>query len=169
MAGKAKRKAKLESPQITSQTDNPDLSHIAEALRPLAVPVSELTFMIGNPRTHDAANLTAIKGSLAQFGQLEPLVVNRRPRPPVVLGGNGRLQAALELGWKYLAVCYVDVDEPTAHAIAIALNRTAELGGWDTEALNQLLQNLATGMDPRLDAMMADLAGELQIAKRPRG
>jgi ParB-like chromosome segregation protein Spo0J len=63
------------------------------------VPVSELTFMIGNPRTHDAANLTAIKGSLAQFGQLEPLVVNRRPQPPVVLGGNGRLQAALELGW----------------------------------------------------------------------
>src|SRR5262249_376988 len=72
-------------------------------------------------------------------------------------------------GWKYLAVCYVDVDEPTAHAIAIALNRTAELGGWDTEALNQLLQNLATGMDPRLDAMMADLAGELQVGKTAEG
>ena len=141
MAGKAKRNAKHGSRQITSQTDNPDLSHIAEALRPLAVPVSELTFMIGNPRTHDAANLTAIKGSLAQFGQLEPLVVNRRPQPPVVLGGNGRLQAALELGWTYLAVCYVNVDEPTAHAIAIALNRTAELGGWDTAAL----QMRATG------------------------
>jgi hypothetical protein len=47
--------------------------------------VSELTFLIGNPRTHDAANLTAIKGSLAQFGQLEPLVVNRQPRRDQVI------------------------------------------------------------------------------------
>jgi DNA modification methylase len=169
VARKAKRKAMIDSQRKKSETDNPNLSHIAETLRPLAVPVSELTFMIGNPRTHAAANLTAIKGSLAQFGQLEPLVVNRRPQPPVVLGGNGRLQAALDLGWKYLAVSYVDVDEPTAHAIAIALNRTAELGGWNTEPLNQLLQNLAEGMDPRLSAMMADLAGELQVGKTTEG
>ena len=182
MASKAKRNATPDPRQTTRGTacpaagpasaagsGAPDLSHIAAGLRPMAVPVAELTFMVGNPRTHDAANLTAIQGSLAQFGQLEPLVVNRRSQPPVVLGGNGRLQAALALGWKYLAVCYVDVDEPTAHAIAIALNRTAELGGWDTEALHHLLQNLAAGMDPRLDAMMADLAGEHPAVKTTDG
>src|SRR5438309_1119514 len=81
--------------KATADTGAPDLSHIAEGLRSLAVPITELTFMVGNPRKHDDANLAAIQGSLAQFGQLEPLVVNRRPNPPVVIGGNGRLQAAL--------------------------------------------------------------------------
>jgi DNA modification methylase len=154
---------------VAADHSAPDLSHIAEGLRSLAVPVSELAFMVGNPRTHDDANLAAIQGSLAQFGQLEPLVVNRRPNPPVVIGGNGRLQAALALGWTHLAVCFVDVDEATANAIAIALNRTAELAAWDTEALQKLMQEVATGADPRLDAMLADLARQVLPEQQAEG
>ena len=55
----------------------PSLDHIAEGLRPLAVPIGELTLDPQNARTHDEANVAAIAASLAEFGQLKPVVANR--------------------------------------------------------------------------------------------
>lgn len=54
-----------------------DLSHIAEPLRALAVPVASLNPDPANARTHDRRNLDAIKASLAKFGQRLPLVVQK--------------------------------------------------------------------------------------------
>jgi hypothetical protein len=48
-----------------------DLSHIAPGLRQLAVPVAELSLMVGNPRSHPAKNLEAIKAALVAYGQVE--------------------------------------------------------------------------------------------------
>ena len=42
-----------------------------------------------NAREHGEENLEAIAASLKQFGQVEPLVVQKRSRQ--VIGGNGRL------------------------------------------------------------------------------
>jgi ParB-like chromosome segregation protein Spo0J len=41
-----------------------------------------------NARTHDVRNLDAIRGSLARFGQVEPIVVQRGTRR--IVGGHGR-------------------------------------------------------------------------------
>ena len=40
-----------------SSTDKPNLSQIAPGLRHLAVPVAQLSLMVGNPRLHPAKNL----------------------------------------------------------------------------------------------------------------
>lgn len=93
-----------------------------------------------NARTHDAANLAAIRGSLKQFDVVEPLVVRRQNN--VVIGGNGRLAALKELGYKKVPVHYVDFDDQKAKALALALNRTAELAAWDDEILGKTLQAL---------------------------
>ncbi|MCI0657681.1 MAG: ParB N-terminal domain-containing protein, partial [Acidobacteria bacterium] len=53
------------------------------------------------------ANLEAIAGSLARFGQAEPLVVQRGTNR--VIAGNGRLVAMKKLGWTECDVVELDL------------------------------------------------------------
>lgn len=117
------------------------------------VPLEELTLDPANVRRHGPRDLEAIKASLTRFEQQEPLIVDKRG---VVRGGNGRLQAMRELGWTEAQVVYTDLEGAEATALAIALNRTGELSGWDVEALSGVLAALreddpdlfsATGFD----------------------
>lgn len=119
----------------------PDLSHIIEPLRPLAVPCSKLNLDPANARLHDERNLTAIRKSLEQFDQRLPIVVQKTGM--VVRAGNGRLMAARELGWKHIAAVVTDDADEMAAAFAIADNRTAELASWDPKALADVTTQLA--------------------------
>lgn len=107
-----------------------------------------------NARLHDKANIASIKASLRKFGQVEPLVV--RKSDSIVIGGNGRLAAMKELGWKKAEIVQVDLDEQQSRALALALNRTAELAEWDYKQLSEffkefeqegLLDDLAIGWE----------------------
>lgn len=118
----------------------PDLSHIAEALRPLAIMCSSINFDPDNARLHSEENIDAIMKSLSQFGQDQPLVVQKQGR--IVRKGNGRLLAAQRLGWEWIAALVVDEDDVAAAARAIADNRAAELASWDEEKLAKLLQSI---------------------------
>lgn len=93
-----------------------------------------------NVRTHDEKNLSAIAGSLRQFGQVEPLIVQKSTQR--VIAGNGRMEAMKVLGWKEADVIEVDLTPTQATALAITLNRTGELGGWDFQGLGQILASL---------------------------
>lgn len=93
-----------------------------------------------NVRRHGAKNMFAIKASLQEFGQIEPLVVQRYSGK--VIGGNGRLAAMRDLGWKECDVVEIDASETAATRIGIALNRTGELAEWDTESLATILDTL---------------------------
>ena len=104
------------------------------------VPLTELHADPANARTHGERNIEEIRASLARFGQVEPLVVQRsRSR---VIGGNGRLVAMRALGWTHADVVELDVDDVAATSLGIALNRTAELAEWDLPVLSRLLQSL---------------------------
>jgi len=116
------------------------------------VKVSTLKTDKANARTHGPRNMDAIRTSLDQFGQREPLVVHKS----TVIAGNGRLQAMLDLGWTEVAIHRVP-DQWTvkeARAYALASNRTAELAAWDPAALLASLDGLpedlrmAAGFDP---------------------
>lgn len=118
------------------------LAYIAEALRPLAVPIETLNPDAANARTHDERNLAAIRASFERFGQRLPIVVQRQGM--VVRAGNGRLAAAKQIGWTHLAAVVVDENDVEAVSFALADNRTAELAAWDDQALATLLQSLPT-------------------------
>jgi hypothetical protein len=135
-----------------------DLGHIAESLRPLAVPITGLVADPANARRHPQRNLDGIAGSLRVYGQRKPVVVNRRTG--AVEAGNGTLEAARAVGWTHLAAVFVDDDPATAAGFAIADNRTAELAEWDAAALDKLLREAGTGSDEQLDQMFAELARE---------
>ncbi len=104
------------------------------------VPLKDLQEDPQNVRVHDSKNLGAIRRSLVEFGQVEPLVVQKSSG--LVIGGNGRLSVMRELGWLDVQVVELDLDGTKAKALALALNRTGELADWDYKALQQTLQLL---------------------------
>ena len=145
----------------------PDLSHIAEPLRPLAVAIDAVSPDPKNARRHDEANLKAVRSSLKRYGQLQPLVVNEQTG--LILAGNARHQVAQDLGWTHVAVVYVKHDAREATGYALADNRTAELATWDETLLAELLADLKASDQPddadlvaalQLDALIAETVGE---------
>ena len=93
-----------------------------------------------NERKHDETNLKAIRNSLKQFGQVEPLIVRRQNN--IVIGGNGRPEAMKSIGLTEAVIHYVDFDELKSKALRVALNRTSELASWDQAMLGNTLQEL---------------------------
>ena len=144
-------------PAADAPPAGPDLSHIADGLRHMAFPLADLAFMTGNAVVHPPKQIAEIRASLQQFQQVEPLIVNRRPSPPIVIGGNGRLSALLADNHTHAAVLFVDLDEARANALSLSLNATAEGREWSQQAIEDLLLNVDTGHDAQLDAMLAEL------------
>ncbi len=115
---------------------------IADDLAPLRVPIDSLHQLPGNPRRGD---VTAVAASLARFGQRKPIVVND---DGTILAGNHTWRAARQLGWTEIAAVQVSDDPATGKAFALADNRTGDLGGYDDEALLELLDQVGiTGLD----------------------
>ena len=131
------------------------------------VPLASLHQDPANARQHGERNLHSIRGSLQRFGQAEPLVVHKGSGR--VIGGNGRMVAMQSMGWTECDIVEVDVDDVTATALGIALNRTGELAEWDLPALGSLLDSLraedaldGVGFDEsEIDEILKGLASEI--------
>ena len=130
--------------------------------------ISDLVADPANVRSHDAKNIKAIRDSLEKFGQQKPIVVNA---DGVVVAGNGTLAAASDLGWDEIATVCTDLAGPAATAYAIADNRTAELAGWDEDALAEQLAAIkitdeelaaATGFDAKA---IEELIGKPEVVE----
>jgi hypothetical protein len=123
-----------------------------------------------NPRRGD---VPAIAKSLQEFGQFRPIVVNRGTktgRPNEILAGNHTYYAAVQIGLSHMEVDWVDVDEETAAKIVLIDNRTADLSGYDAEALEALVR---AGYDELDDFTVTKASGvehhEPEQAKAPGG
>ena len=117
--------------------------HINEALWPLVVPLAALQPHPRNPRQGDVG---AISQSLAAFGQQKPVVAQRRDdEPHIIIAGNHLFRAAAALGWSEVAAVIAPMDDRTAMRYLVADNRTQELGVTDTNALVDILAELAMG------------------------
>ena len=102
--------------------------------------ISDLHTDPANANRHPENNLRAIADSLHEFGQVEPLIVQKGTGK--VIGGNGRLEVLRKSGAQEVDVIELDIDETKATALGIALNRTAKTSEFDNEVLSSLLQSL---------------------------
>ena len=141
---------------------------IIDDLIQLATPIEGLKPWGKNPRR---GNVEAIARSLAKFGQRRPIVVRKSTNE--VIAGNHTLQAAQQLGWKQIAVVWVQDDDQTATAFALADNRTQDLGFYDEDLLEELINSiqeqdlfLATGYSE--DAPELDFSGDAQSGSIPQ-
>lgn len=104
------------------------------------IPTTDLTPYPGNAKHGD---VNAIRGSLRRNGQYRSLVVQSAPDGrQIVLAGNHTLQALILEGHPTARCEIVECDDQTARRINLADNRTADLGGYDTDALVELLSYL---------------------------
>ncbi len=163
----------------TTNLPDPPQGGVDERITPepkgLVVRTAKLTELHPDPsnaRLHDERNLDAIGASLATFGQVEPLVVQKSTGR--IIGSNGRYEVLKRQGKTEAAIVEVDLDDTQAVALGIALNRTAELAEWDDETLASLLQSLpqeakdATGFDSGdLDELLAGLTPDVVEDEAP--
>ena len=126
-----------------------------------------LTKLTPHPRNVRQGDVGAISQSLTEHGQYRPIVVQRSTGQ--IIAGNHTYRAASSLGWKQVAVTYLDVTDEQALRILLVDNRTNDLATYDDTALTDLLTALAeteqqlagTGFDlDDLDLLLQDLTPE---------
>lgn len=125
------------------------------------VPLASLK---GDPRNPKAHRIDAIEGSVGRFGYVEPIVLDERTG--YIVSGHGRteslrllkergetppegLKADPDTGEWLVPVTrgWASRTDSEAAAALIALNRTTEIGGWNDEALLDLLDDLGKTED----------------------
>lgn len=147
----------------TGKRNMSELMYIIESLRPLAIPIADCHLDPTNARTGHAVD--RIAGSLRQYGQRKPIVVNASEGNKIE-AGNGMWLAAKSLGWTHIAAVMVEDDPMTAVGYGIADNRPGDLSRWDTEVLSMLVDSLPpetyTGFEgDELDVLLAELGAGL--------
>lgn len=78
-----------------------------------------------------------IKGSITEFGYVEPIIVNS---DMTIIGGHQRSKVLKELGYTEIDCVVIEVDKTKEKALNIALNKIT--GEWDLPALAHLLDEL---------------------------
>lgn len=123
----------------------------------LKVLVDSLKEFEGNPRKGNVKELAA---SLKANGQYKPIVVQKSTKQ--ILAGNHLWKAAKELGWKEIDIVEIDVDDKKAKKIVAADNRLADLGGYDEQALLDLLGEIDLSGTGYVTADVDDLLAMLE-------
>jgi len=131
-----------------------------------------------NARKHGRQNISSIKANLMEFGQYQPLVIQKSTMK--ILVGNGRYAALVELAaegkWRDDKVdCVVlDVDEQKARLLSLADNRASEIATWNGPVLASMLQQLESdfniekfGFDPGFAVSMFDKGTGVDDGKKP--
>src|SRR5260370_7202095 len=104
-------------------------------------PIDRLIPSARNARTHSAAQVAEIAGSIRTFGFTNPLLVGEDAD---VIAGHGRLAAARLLGLTEVPVIPLrNLMEVERRQLMLADNRIALNAGWDAEMLKLELTDLS--------------------------
>jgi DNA modification methylase len=99
----------------------------------VAMPVASLVPYAANARTHSDAQVAQIAASIAEFGFVNPVLVDA---VGVLVAGHGRVLAAKRLGLASVpAIRLAHLTEEQARALRLADNQIALNSGWDETLL----------------------------------
>jgi DNA modification methylase len=109
-----------------------------------------------NARKIDARAVSAVAGSIKEFGFKSPILVDTEG---VIIAGHTRLQAAQSLGLETVPVIVCrDLTPDQVKAYRLADNRVAEFSEWDAELLKLELGDIEMEMDfAGFDELVAEL------------
>lgn len=92
----------------------------------------------GNPRRMSREDIEKLKRNIQRFGVVDPLIVDE---DDVVLGGNQRLLAVLELEMRVVpCVRVTGLSKEEKAALVVSLNKIS--GDWDELKLRELLAGI---------------------------
>lgn len=127
-----RRRATLHAVSIAQRRSHPR-NDLTPALQLQERELTSLKASRRRLRKKDAAQLERLKSSIATFGYVRPALIDGAGE---VLDGQLSIEAAAALGLTSVPVIVVDhLNDLELRALRLALNRTAELGVWDTEQL----------------------------------
>ena len=107
------------------------------------IKISELKHFENNPRTISKEEIEQLKDSIKKFGLVDPLIIDENN---VVIGGNQRLEAAIELHHSDIpCVRVLNLTENEKKALNLALNKIS--GDWDEEKLYKLYSKLGSQLE----------------------
>src|SRR5215210_5433742 len=99
----------------------------------VALPLAALVPYAENARTHSDAQVAQIAASIAEFGFVNPVLVDAAG---VLVAGHGRVMAAKRLGLASVPAIRLDhLTEAQARALRLADNQIALNSGWDETLL----------------------------------
>lgn len=105
------------------------------------IKISSLNPAPYNPRKMSDDEMAKLVNSIAEFGFIDPVIVNEYPgRENVIVGGHQRVLAAKRLGFTEVPVVYVRMDEEKEKLLNLALNKIS--GQWDDRKLAEVLLGL---------------------------
>ncbi len=108
------------------------------------VETAKLIPYVNNARTHSPEQINKLRGSLREFGFINPIIIDSDYN---VIAGHGRLAAAKAEGFEQVPCVLVDyLSEAQKKAYILADNRYAQDAGWDEELLRVEIEALE-GMD----------------------
>lgn len=141
--------------------DRTQMAHLDISIE--RVPVDRVLPYARNARTHSDAQVAQIAGSIAEFGFVNPVLIDQHG---IIIAGHGRVMAARKLGLTEVPVVRLEhLTDAQRRALTLADNRIAESAGWDEKLLAEELAQLADedfkldvlGFD---DAELGNLLGE---------
>ena len=105
------------------------------------VRIDQIIPYAGNPKQHDAEQISQIAASITEFGFNVPVLVDDRMN---IVAGHGRVMAAKKLGMESVpTIALSHLNEHQKKAFMLADNRLSELGGgWNDELLRVELADL---------------------------
>lgn len=120
------------------------------------VPIGSITPYPANPRKISAQAVSAVAGSIKEFGFKSPIIVDTQM---VIINGHTRLQAAQQLGLATVPIIVADDLTPDqVRAYRLADNRVAEFSEWDADFLKCELGAIETNLDfAGFDALLEEI------------
>jgi ParB-like chromosome segregation protein Spo0J len=110
-----------------------------------------------NPNKPSERTKEELKASIAEFGFLEPIILNLRTK--TIIGGHTRLAIAEELKLKEVPVLEVDLDPTDERMANLGLNNIRD--PWDAEKLEALFKELDISDEQKMKVTGFD-ASEVQ-------
>lgn len=131
-------------------------------MRIIRVPIAQIVLWEKNPRGILKVDFERLKRQIRRLGVYKPLVACRENGKYVVLGGNMRIRALQELGFKEVDVSVVEA-KTEREKIEISLSDNDRAGYYEEEKLAELVQPYLEEID--LEEFKVDLRSAVSLKK----
>jgi len=139
----AKQPIVVRRSQSASRLTEAESRHLHEQISSMAIELVPIESIRSNPRNakkHPERQILLIAESMRKFGAHHPILIDENN---TIIGGHARIAAARLLKLSEIpAIRLSNLNAQEKRAVALADNRLAELGSWNTEILRLELKEL---------------------------
>lgn len=162
-----RRSAMEDGRQLATTSQKRRRNDLVPELKVILVAVEALVPSSRRTRITTPAQLKRLTRSIADFGFVQPILINGSE----IVDGHVRAEAATVLGLKHVpAIDCSHLDEVEVRELRVAVNRIAELGEWDLDALKlEFEQLLELGVDLDATGFSAEDRDIILLDPEPEG